>query len=203
MYQRCVYIRAEHFNFENTATHARTRGMLSSNHFSVELPVRNPLQGIPILSEKAAVFSLVNRLTLARVMPMKKKRTHTHTHTHTHSLTRHTRNVFHNSILEGQIRFTPFPSLLSPPLLVPPAASFAPFYVPTSSCSWSRPPRRLKNETKPEPAPASRSLQGYRMFTLPRTEARGDGVACFVKDGIHVLDKQVCCVSRVDVSRLF
>eukprot|EP00903_Cladosiphon_okamuranus_P017828 g16407.t1 len=35
-----------------------------------------------------------------------------------------------------------------------------------------------------------RSLQGYSMFTLPRTEARGDGVACFVKEDIDVLDKQ-------------
>ncbi|CAM9860522.1 unnamed protein product, partial [Ectocarpus sp. 8 AP-2014] len=33
-------------------------------------------------------------------------------------------------------------------------------------------------------------LRGYRMFTLPRTESRGDGVACFVKEGIEVLDKQ-------------
>lgn len=28
------------------------------------------------------------------------------------------------------------------------------------------------------------------MYTLPRTESRGDGVACFVKEGIEVLDKQ-------------
>ncbi|CAN0180600.1 unnamed protein product, partial [Ectocarpus fasciculatus] len=35
-----------------------------------------------------------------------------------------------------------------------------------------------------------RGLQGYRMFTLPRTESRGDGVACFIKEGIEVLDRQ-------------
>lgn len=29
------------------------------------------------------------------------------------------------------------------------------------------------------------------MYTLPRTEARGDGVACFVKEGIEVLDREV------------
>ncbi|CAN0443454.1 unnamed protein product, partial [Hapterophycus canaliculatus] len=28
------------------------------------------------------------------------------------------------------------------------------------------------------------------MFTLARTEARGDGVACFVKNGVQVLDRQ-------------
>lgn len=28
------------------------------------------------------------------------------------------------------------------------------------------------------------------MYTLPRTEARGDGLACFVKEGIDVLDRQ-------------
>ncbi|CAN0076421.1 unnamed protein product, partial [Ectocarpus sp. 4 AP-2014] len=33
-------------------------------------------------------------------------------------------------------------------------------------------------------------LRGYRMFTLPRTESRGDGLACFVKEGIEVLDRQ-------------
>lgn len=38
--------------------------------------------------------------------------------------------------------------------------------------------------------PLARSLEGYRMYTLPRTEARGDGVACFVKRGIEVLDRQ-------------
>lgn len=47
-----------------------------------------------------------------------------------------------------------------------------------------------------------RGLRGYRMFTLPRTESRGDGVACFVKEGIEVLDRQVrqrrgeCCSSE-------
>ena len=35
-----------------------------------------------------------------------------------------------------------------------------------------------------------RCLEGYRMYTLPRTESRGDGVACFVKQGIEVLDRQ-------------
>lgn len=37
---------------------------------------------------------------------------------------------------------------------------------------------------------AFRSLEGYQMYALPRTEARGDGVACFVKEGIDVLDRQ-------------
>lgn len=40
-------------------------------------------------------------------------------------------------------------------------------------------------------SPPSSTLKGYRMFTLARTEARGDGVACFVKDGVQVLDRQV------------
>lgn len=29
------------------------------------------------------------------------------------------------------------------------------------------------------------------MYTLPRTGSKGDGLACFVKDGIDVLDRQV------------
>lgn len=37
------------------------------------------------------------------------------------------------------------------------------------------------------------------MFTLPRTGSRGDGLACFVKDGIEVLDRQVSpgCISTM------
>lgn len=35
------------------------------------------------------------------------------------------------------------------------------------------------------------------MFTLPRTEQRGDGVACFVKEGIEVLDRQASAVLLV------